>query len=284
MTDYFCIASNARSGSSYLATSLSLLPDVIADFEVKWKMQGKGNAVHVDLYRNDTTVIQELRKVKPERNVKGSRFILDPWFDYSLGDLDGICERFEPDVTVVVILRNLWEIMLSGICRGFFNILDNPEDQRLDPSTVVAASLKECTNLYGDRGASYHVQEVDDERVLQYLLSISKNTLISIELARRAKNAYVVRYENIGAELPSIAKAIGSSASEEAVIAATRRPVTKKLEPIPDAMIPNWEVLKPIAQYTYMNILDSFEKNVPVKNVWVADNKIAFSGFDLQCD
>ena len=92
--------------------------------------------------------------------------------------------------------------------------------------------------------------------------------LVAIEIARKAERSLHVAYSRIQEDFPEIVDCIGASCDEEEWRDIIDRPVTKKLDGIPDAALPHADQLKPLADLFYRKTLELIERDLPVSSVW----------------
>jgi hypothetical protein len=238
----FLLISNMRTGSTWLTTTLGALPDVVTDYEIKWKVEYPPQKVHRVLDEQSSTVSQILDDLAGDKPIAGSKFVFDP-VDMPRPEFLKLMPKLVGDVRIVHLVRRYRDIFLSGH-RGIFHHFDDATSWRIgDHLRSAFGSRPERL----DRPAEpVHVSRVACYEELKIFLQND----VWASLLRDAGVPYLlVSYENLRESLPEIAKFVGSRATLDSIAAVLTAPVTFKLPELPASrIVSNIDELEPLFQ------------------------------------
>ena len=285
---YFLTVSNGRSGSTWLITSLAMLPDVSADFEVKFAPSVNFELVDSHLLLTPggpgfpSLIAQRLENAP----IMGSKLVLDYHKAFSAADIDALCEAVTPDVRIVHLTRPYADMMKS-FARGVTNVLNPnfvPQDKQKaqahfkNVGQMSERSVKDLrlylvrqqfdyAMLKARRLGGQKWKKVYFLDFVRRLLVLFFNDLVLTELARRSQSSMTVAYKDIGTKLQDIGTFIGSQAGAEDYKRILEAPMTKKLEPRADRII-NWALLEEICHTLDAGLAEHRKSGAPLSDVW----------------
>ncbi len=285
---HFLTVSNGRSGSTWLITSLAMLPDVSADFETKFAPSVNFELLESHLLLTPggpsfPSLIAQRLKNAP---VMGSKLVLDYHQAFSTADIDALCEAVTPEVRIVHLTRPYAEI-LKSFAHGVANVLNPnfvPQDKHKAQAHFKNVAQMSESSIKDLR--LYLVRQQFDQAMLKArrlggqkwrkfyfldfvrrLLVLFFNDLVLTELTRRAQSSITVAYKDIGTKLQDIGTFIGSQAGAEDYRRILDAPMTKKLKQRDDWII-NWALLEKICHRLDRGLAEHRESGAPLSEVW----------------
>jgi hypothetical protein len=233
----FLIMSNARSGSTWLQTTLGALPDAVTDCEFKWNVRYEPRDVHYPLDENSPPVVDILDELSGSTPVVGSKFVFDT-AEFPYAELGKLRSKLEGSLRIVHLVRRYRDIFLSTR-RGFIHQINQASPWK------IGARLRSVFGheLVGVIAPAHVSRSVCYAELTTYL----QNDLWVSSLYKTGAPYLRVSYENLGARMAEIAEFVGSTATQSVVSAVTQCPVTLKLPNVaPDRLIENLKELEPI--------------------------------------
>lgn len=272
----FLLVSNARSGSTWLQTSLARLPDISTDHEILFRKGYHGNGtpplhVFVDAGWSATRFLSALA---PVSSVVGSRLVLVGFGANHVSHLTELASAIDPEIRIVQVTRSYWDCFKSSM-RGHYDLLSDHELEKSDygNSALSQTALWATMSEHGKTNSqitelAISAQSLEDSRT--FLIKLFTNDLMLLELCRRAKKAMRVPYDEIGIRFHEIAAFLGSQAAMEDCAAIINRPVTNKLPPIPDQAILNYQQLMELTEVLENGMRIVVANNIPFDEVWTS--------------
>jgi hypothetical protein len=188
----FLIVCNARSGSTWLSTTLGSLPDVFTEYEFKWKPLNKIPVpLHYILNKPETQIAPILDSIDNHHPVVGSRLVLGPRY-HSSEDFNSIKSCLSEDLKIIHIHRSYEEILFSWA---------GPED-RFIKTTGQSFKGKISEEILNDRTVNYKKRNIEqriiDNLKLITLKSLAKDSDHFVELKKQKINykKHLSNYEN----------------------------------------------------------------------------------------
>ena len=280
---FFFIASNGRTGSTWLETSLGRLPDVAVDWETKWHpVYGPGHA-HRVIPDGQGTCRGMLREISETSPVVGSKLTFDRYRDFPFEEIPDLLEAIEPDISIIHLTRGYFDILLSFEARGGVNVIRDPSEME-ELAGLFGKDHAILAELFGAtvrrRGRNDTTKVTDDlATIFSKMFTFLLNDLLCIELSRRAIRSLHVEYSDINARFREIATFVGSRCDAETAAHVAANPVTEKLEKLPPTLIKNWEQVKEMAAIFDEAVSDYIRERRPIFNVWQATQINHFKGF-----
>ena len=250
----FLIISNARAGSTFLMTSLGALPGIFADYQLSWRTRLSPNPVEIVIPGPGYDCKKFLEGLGPQSQVVGSKLTLSPIELLKAEDAKGLSACIDPQIRILHLTRNYWDILLSVNARGYRHAID-PDERRIDHESEIFKAIVDSNPGLSTStplrpvGASLDVLRTN-------LICYFVNDLVATEIARKAERSLHVSYSHIQEDFPEIVECIGAPRDEETWREIVDRPVTKKLDGIPDSAIPYADQLKPLADHFYGKMLE----------------------------
>jgi len=223
----FLVVSNMRSGSTWLATTLGALPDVVTDYEIKWKINYEPHKIHYVLSEDSPTVSNLLDSLDANMPLVGSKFVFDP-VELSKSDYVNLRNKFSRDLRIIHIVRRYRDIFLSSR-RGFYHQLNEASPRRVSEH-LMASFAGSSPGQVIKPAEPAHISPVACYEELKIYLD---GDVWGARLREEGFSYLLVSYEHLGEHIPEIAKFIGSSATPETVADLVERPVTLKLPEVP---------------------------------------------------
>ena len=272
----FLLVSNARSGSTWLQTSLARLPDISTDHEILFRKGYPGNGtpplhVFVDAGWSATKFLSALA---PGASVVGSRLVLVGFGANHVSHLIELASAIDPEIRIVQVTRSYWDCFKSSM-RGHYDVLSDHELQESDnrhaalSETALWATMSEHGKTSSEiRELTIDTQSLEDAKT--FLIKLFTNDLMLLELCRRAKKAMRVPYDEIRLRFHEIALFLDSQATLEDCVEIINRPVTNKLPPIPDQAITNYQQLMEFSDILETGMQIVVANNIPFDDVWTS--------------
>jgi hypothetical protein len=255
----FLILGNGRSGSTWLLTSLDLLPDVNARQEIKW-LDG------VSEFRNDaqtvidrsSSMIEAIEKNAFDPNmpaqVRGSKMIFNPYCFHGPQMFVNLASVIEPDIDLILLKRSYLEMWLSWKARGVYHQVDEGADphsprshamldamrQMKDPGTASLVLHHAGKSLAEAAGIAYPLETAVDDLLQMYV-----NDLQLIPVVK-GRDGLIVDYAEIPSRLSEVASFIGADVDDQRIHGILAKPQTRKL-PSLDHLLSPFDVLAEIA-------------------------------------
>ncbi len=272
----FLITSNARSGSTFVQTSLARLCGVFTDHEMLLKSSYPFDGtrpLHV-FVSEGWSCKKFLTDLAPASRFVGSRLVLVGFGNHHINHMEELIGTIEPDIKIIHIRRNYFDCLKSS-ARGHYDVV---EENREIPG-MASSSLAQTTLWSTMREHAKTIQEIEAmsigwrtlEQSAAFLVNLFTNDLMLVELGRRANESMCVDYEDIQDKFIDIARFIGCDASQEECDAIMNTPVTKKLPPIPDAAVPNSSELLELCGVLSQGIKNIVDRNIRVSDVWTEE-------------
>jgi len=188
----FLILCNARSGSTWLSTTLGSLPDVFTEYEFKWKPLNKTPVpLHYILDQPKIQISTILDSIDNHHPVVGSRLVLGPRY-HSPEDFNAIKSCICEDLKIIHIHRSYEDILFSWA---------GPED-RFIKATGRSFKGKISEEILNDRTMNYKKRNIEqriiDNLKLITLKSLAQDTDHFVKLKKKKINykQHLSNYEN----------------------------------------------------------------------------------------
>ena len=263
----FLIISNARAGSTYLMTSLGALPGAFTDYQLSWGIRLLLRPVEIVISRPGYDCRKFLEGLDPQSSMVGSKLTLTSFNKLlTAEDVNGLSARIDPHIRILHLTRNYWDILLSANAREFHHAID-PDENRIDREPKIFKAIVD-SNPGLSTSPPIRPVEASLDVLRTMLICYFVNDLVAIEITRKAERSLHVSYSRIQEDFPEIVECIGAPCDEETCRKIMDRPVTKKLDNIPDSALPYADQLKPVANHFYRKILELIEQDLPVSSVW----------------
>ncbi|GIX46861.1 MAG: hypothetical protein KatS3mg131_1072 [Candidatus Tectimicrobiota bacterium] len=244
---YFLCVSNVRTGSTWVETSLAALPDVHADYEIKWRPAYPPRPLHLVIPDATWRCREQLRQLSATAPVVGSKLVLDPYAMLSRSEIEALLATIEPDIRIVFLTRDYFSIIKSLLVRGGINRLAQPTDPRL--TGVLADTLRTTPPEAESTYQPLAVNQESFNAIVNTVLILFVNDLVCLEIYKRAYQAMHVDYENIQERFKEIARFVGTKCSDDIIEEVIINPTTKKLQNIDNRFVDNWHVLQLFCAY-----------------------------------
>lgn len=238
----FLIAGNARSGSTWLETSLGDLPGVFTDLEFVWRPSFAPQFVHYVIEDEGASFRRALLELSPDARVIGSKFVADPHRLYPIGREHELLDALDADIRVIHLTRSYFDMLLSGCARGFVHER-NPAAERPAPNSRMMDLIAESTS------ASPRRVELDEADIAVRLLTMFLNDLLIIDMTRRVRQWTHVSYRDIVPNLHRLGEFIGAPEDGAALTTAIWHPRTRKLAPLDPSLLPKHHAVSDLAAY-----------------------------------
>lgn len=273
----FLSVSNPRTGSSYLITSLNELPGIHADYEFKWKPRYALQPVHIDMAAENWTSRSALTQIGMGADIGGSKLVFDcvPFDRNAVADLR---RRIDPDIPLIHLTRNYFDVILSLKAHGAFNLMNRPPTSGVDNS-VIGKALSDF-----DRRQEFRQREagrpvtLDRPALENALLCLVKNDLICLALCQQAKRSMRVDYAQLHDALPEITEFVGYEGDRQAIEAVRDNPITRKMTSLAPELIPDSEAFRSLCDFVYAKVIFVCEMNIPFDEIWNEDGSIDLPG------
>ena len=272
---YFLAFSNSRCGSTFLQTSLARLPGIATDFELFWEGPNpvmKGDPPYAFSVTNDWNWKEFLETKLPPVPIAGTRVILHPMKDYAPEEAQRFIANIDRDILIIHTIRDYFDILKSSRVRDHITWVS---DDQLDRSSAKDPSLGE-TELWASlrkRG----LREIDGwknegrpflEESSRFVLRFFINDLVMAEIARRAERSMLIEFEGVWLRFHEIADFLGCDCTKEDCDAIIHNPVTKRLPPVPDEELPNWQALKELCGILNDTIRNALDSDISLFAAW----------------
>jgi len=200
----FLILSNPRTGSTWLELMLAALPDIQADYEIKWQPEYEPNPlVHIVLGRGGS-VAEELTS----RGLDGSKLVLDYRQHLTL-EYSALAACIDPRIKLIHLTRDYFDVVCS-VARGCFHKLGKPSDTEL---------ARNLTTLESDQGLPITL------RTPPHALWMNDDWIRSLA---QTHEILTLGYTEIPARFEEVARFVGSEATvTELVKVLSNPPVVK---------------------------------------------------------
>ncbi len=277
----FCIASNGRSGSVYLSTSLAQVPDVGCEYELQWeRASGFGPSdetmVRRSLTVEDIDVATFLRELKYDAKHRGSRLVLPPGGAGILHKqhyIDELCARFKKDIKIIHLSRNYFDVLKSSLARIGLTALTERGLKLAEKMQSKEEGVVPNMDFVNSIHDSYQNEDdtlrwgIEPARCQAVLAHIITNEISLIALARHVDESMHVEFHEIGDRFPEILDFIGVDISRDHAKAILDRPMTRKLNAIPDDCIQNHEAIKEACADAYASVRKIIDQDIDLNDV-----------------
>jgi hypothetical protein len=240
----FLIIGNMRTGSTWLETLLGALPDVVTEYELKWRPRFAPLAVHRVLDMDSPTVDQILEEFESDLPVAGSKLILD--LDYlSPIEFSGLEAKLGPGIRIIHLTRDLRSIFLSRH-RGLYHRLNRDSTVRV--SERLRAAIDEADVA---RAKAQHPRErVHNSDCYDELAIYVRNDARVAQLTGPSGRYLHIDYGEIPKRLTEIARFVGSEAGLDVIRGVLENSPTVKLPPVePEQLVKNVDELTPLFEH-----------------------------------
>ena len=273
----FLLISNARSGSTWLQTSLARLSDVFTDHEILFRKGYPGHGtppLHI-FAQTGWSATEFLMALAPGSPVVGSRMVLVGDGANHVSHMADLISAIDPEIRIVQLTRSYWDCFKSSK-RGHYDLLSEHETKISDEgySSFSKTSLWTTIRKYGKTETEIEElgigsSSLNDSR--NFLIKLFTNDLMLLELYRRGKKAIRVSYRDIGPRFHEIAAFLGSQATLEDCAAIINRPVTDKLPQIPDQEIMGHQQLMELCDTLEEGMRIIVANSIPFDDVWTSE-------------
>jgi hypothetical protein len=277
----FLIIGNGRSGSTWLLTSLDLLPDVSARQELKWRRDEGGFVPDAHRFIDRSSTISDVIDglsggAKASENARGSKLIFDPYYFYNANAFANLRGTLGVSVSPILLRRNYLELWLSWKARGVYHELneENAKDGQQDPMLKAIRRLSkpaDCHLVLHHQGAplaafdapaiAYPLTDAIDD-----LLQFYSNDIQTLNLVK-SQGGLVLDYADVARRLLEVATFVGSSVDAKQIERVVQAPVTRKLSSLDHCLHPA-EPLRDIAQALDNSFWDEAKSNRDPANGW----------------
>ncbi len=107
--------------------------------------------------------------------------------------------------------------------------------------------------------------------------------MVGYGLWLRSKSSRDIDYDHIERDFPDLVRFLGLDAPAAQVTAALANPITKKLDAIPEAKVPNFDVMRPLAAQLFTNLKQCMRERAPWKRL-MALQRQTMAGYDQQAE
>ena len=240
----FLIIGNMRTGSTWLETLLGALPDVVTEFELKWRPRYAPLAVHRVLDMSSPTVDHILEAFESDLPVAGSKLILD--LDYLLPiEFTKLEAKLSPEIRIIHLTRDLRSIFLSRR-RGVYHRLNR--DSALRVSDRIRAAIDEADIARARAQPSperVHKSDCYDELAIYV-----RNDARFAQLAGTHERYLHIDYDEVPRRLTEIARFVGSEAGPDITRGVLENSPTAKLPPVEhEQLVKNIDELAPLFEH-----------------------------------
>jgi len=296
---YFLIASNGRTGSSWLQTSLAVLPDVAADYEFKWHPTlYEPQSIHMVIPDGSFSSRAALDQFSADACVVGSKLTLDAHEYLGPGIIEQLGQAIEREIAIVHLTRNYFDTMLSWRARQVYNVLADPDESRIT-GTMMLPVMKDLTTNHDPTVNSMCVvrgridrwlldrarqapkapspgttitydknASIPFDHVVNYLLILFYNDLICRELANRASRTMFLKYGEIESRFGEVAKIVGSEAGAAEIEAVRSNPVTRRLGGLGPDLVRHADAVLRVARCLDEAMDDVIASDKRLEDVW----------------
>lgn len=271
----FLAFSNARCGSTLLQTSLARLPGIATDYELLWEGSNpvsKGTPGYVPVITNNWKWKEFLGGISPTVPIVGTRVILNGFSDYSPEDASRLMAGIDPDIAIIHTVRDYFDTLKSSRVRNHITWVS---DELLDRTGAENPDLEKTEMWKAMRRTG--LREIDgwknEGRPLlaessKFILRLFVNDLVMVEIARRAERRMFIEFESFRYGFHEIADFLGCDCTKEDCDAIIRTPVAKRLPPVPDEELPNWQALKDLCRILNDTIGAALESDQSMFAAW----------------
>ena len=278
---YFLALSNARCGSTFLQTSLVRLPGIATDYELLWdgaNPVSEGVPGYAPVITADWNWKPFLGSISTTAPIVGTRVIFTGFNHYSPEDARRLMAGIDPDIAIIHTVRDYFDILKSSRVRDHVTWVS---DELLDKTAAEDPSLN-ATHLWQAlrRSGLRDVGEWKNrgrppQRVSwEYAQRLFVNDVLMAEMARRADRSLRLEFEDIRHVFHEAANFVGSGYSKSVCDAIIRTPVAKRLPPVPDEDLPDWQQLKQLCEILNQAIRNVIEDETPLSEVWTGERII----------
>jgi hypothetical protein len=178
----FLIICNARTGSTWLSTTLGSLNDTYTEYEFKWKPLNKNPVpLHYILDKADTSISKVLDSFIVSHEILGSRLVLGPRY-HSQADFDSLRSCLSPNLKIIHIYRQYEDILFSWA---------GPEDRYIK-STGIKFKGQISDDILKDRSENFTKrsikQRIEDNLTLITLKALAANPEEFLEFKKQNLN------------------------------------------------------------------------------------------------
>lgn len=255
----FLILGNGRSGSTWLLTSLDLLPDVNARQEIKWpdgvSEFRKDAQTVVDRH---SSMIEAIEKNSFDPNmparVRGSKMIFNPYCFHGPQMFANLANVIEPDIDLILLKRSYLDMWLSWKARGVYHQVNEDADPHSPRSHAMLDAMREMKDpgtaslvlhhggksLADAVGIAYPLETAIDD-----LLQMYANDLQLLPIVK-GRDGLIIDYAEIPSRLTEVVSFIGADVDDKRIQNILAKPQTRKL-PSLDHLLSPIDVLAQIA-------------------------------------
>jgi uncharacterized protein YoxC len=240
----FLILGNMRTGSTWLETLLGALPDVVTEFELKWRPRYAPLVVHRVLDTSSPTVDDILEAFESVLPVAGSKLVLD--LDYlSPIEFTKLAAKLSPEIRVIHLTRDLRSIFFSRR-RGVYHRLNRDSPIRVSERIRAAIDEADIDRAKAQPSPEWvHKSDCYDE-----LATYVRNDARLAQLRRTGRDYLLVDYAEIEERMTEIARFAGSEAAPDVIAAVLANSPTIKLPPVqPEQLVTNLNELGPLFEH-----------------------------------
>ncbi len=234
MNSIFLIVSNPRSGSTWLHSTLNLLPGTCTNYEIAWRPSYTLHPFHREIGLGVT--VKSILKNETDESLIGSKLVLDP---HHLTDITGgfdLAKHIDSDIRIIHLHRSYFDNLLSATARGSFNI-----------SSQSISSENSNTNTDNKQHLKGSVVKTPVGELIRRLIILFINDLTIHHVTKRANQYLDVNYREIHERRFDISEFINAPASRYDIDQAFNSQVTQKLPSLDHSLLPHSEELQKIS-------------------------------------
>ena len=94
------------------------------------------------------------------------------------------------------------------------------------------------------------------------------NDMVAAEIARRAERSMLLEFESFRYHFHEIAGFLGCACTKEDCDAIIHTPVAKRLPPVPDEDLPNWQALKELCRILDDTMRNALDNDISLFAAW----------------
>lgn len=229
---YLCM-SNVRTGSTHLVTSLSALPGVYSDYEIKWRRLNPA-AGHLLLDEDAPNFETTMSVLGEQTDIFGTKFIIDFASEVREGDyclLGAALQDFVATGGVVShLLRGYFHICISSLMRGNWNSISRSVPGMAKSfSQALPAIETELRNQNPDieKGS---LDRLKPSAMLKLLSSLLFNDCFYAAITPPQCEPLYMHYETLNRDIMRLARRLGIAEGGRKVLADLfQDPIVRKL-------------------------------------------------------
>jgi hypothetical protein len=247
----FLLMSNARSGSSYLQSTLSTL-GVVGDFEFSLRPYNTPMPHQQFLSLGIDDIASKIRNsIKSEYKMIGSKLTL-PIYDYLSDEEVSILFQSCRNIAYPIhLVRHYWDVLKSNLSRGVAHDF-NSDGMGWDETSQMRKAYEKHSKLdLGPDKPSVFVN-LSEEALRKYLTNLLRNDFVFSSI-RESHNGITVNYESLQMteSFQRILDYLSVNYSNLYIKSAIQNPLLKKLPLISDSNIPYAQILQEITDSCY---------------------------------